>query len=128
MVEMNETACAALIPGYGTCGKQPDHVVHMMSGLSPREHLYTRPKKGSMETAYLTPDTIHRIAHRSGRRIEDLTVMLAAAEVKGQNLEVSYEVVNDSEPEETPDEDEEKEETDGQEGPEADGDRILPTV
>lgn len=123
MKEVEQPACVADIPGYGTCGKAPKHVVHMMSGLSPREHLYERPKTGPMETAYLTPFTLHRIAHRSGRSVEDLTVMLLGAEVKGQNLEVQYEVVNDSEPE-----DEEKEETDGQEGPEEGSDGILPTV
>lgn len=121
MIDVEDT-CVRDIPGYGICGKPAEHVVHKILGMSPREHLYKRPNEKEMETAELTADSLHRIAHRSGRKIEDLVAILAMGDVKHENITVQYEVVNDSEPET------EEETTDGPEDEEGSGDGLLPTV
>lgn len=119
-----ETTCTYDIPGYGICGKPANHVVHKILGMSPREHLYQRPDKGKMETVELTSDTLDRVAHRSGRRKEDLIAILAVGDIKNERIKVQYEVVNDSEPTE-------EGETNGdsnEAGATSDADVILPEV
>lgn len=82
--------CTHYVKGHGVCLRKREHPIHDPEVPSPNIHRFERSVYAEQERMALTLENIPFISERSGRSMEDLELMLLAAEKKGRSILVSY--------------------------------------
>lgn len=93
--ENGNLTCIYEIPGYGTCGKLRDHLVHSGIGISMREHPFKRLLVGKVKEVKLSKRNLKRVARESGRTVRELEIIRLAGLKQGKKMTVRYEMTGD---------------------------------